>query len=142
VGHTASSLHPPPIPTGVVQTRFVEPVADAEQTRLSAHSNPVQAWPREACATQTPHAPSLVAVHRPLAHCHPVVQKRPSAMVPPCGQHAGALVWLRKLAQFIAPSAAPHRRINAGEFPVCGSPSNRSQSAAHVCAQSAALAKP
>jgi len=54
-GQTLLLLQSSPIPTGVVHAKLAPPGVEAEQTRLSAHSVSVQAWPIAAGATQVPH---------------------------------------------------------------------------------------
>ena len=139
-GQTLESKHGPPADTGCEQTRVVDPGADAEQTRPSAHSMSVQGPPSATWATQVPQTtPPVVNAQRPLAHCQESPQAPPLAMVPPRNRQAGSLDPARYWSQVMAATASPHCWSIAGVAPVCGASTEASQAS---CKAETHLARP
>jgi hypothetical protein len=109
-GQTWLLLHPSPMATGATQTLVSAFGAVGKQTRGFAQLvEALQKPPTLIGTIQLPHmaaAPS--ASHRPLAHCHELLQEPPFATVPPCGMQPATCGRPRNWSQLIAPMASPH----------------------------------
>jgi hypothetical protein len=123
LGQTTLSLQGPPMATGAVQTSVnaldagaVEHARSFAQVAEELHSVPAPVG-----TMQLPHTPAAPSwSHRPLAHCHELLQEPPLPVIPPWGVQTATLPLPRNWSHVIAPSASPHCWAITGVQPVCG----------------------